>query len=304
MRLIAALGTLLLAVFVGASANGQPPRPSVLANWTFVMRGPAGGTVAAGVIPDPHIRGPVPSTFVYLPPHALDGGRYPVLYLLHGLPGSAWEYIYSLRLARTADRLIAAGHVRPFIVVIPQAGLGGHYGGEWTGIWERHVVRSVIPWVDAHLPTLADPADRAIAGLSAGGYGAVDIALRHPTVFGSIESWGGYFHPRRDGTLAYADSTELAAHDPVALVRDVAPVLREQKTRFFLSSGPSHGDVYESDTIGFADELRDLGFAPTLWLTGDGARMWKLQFDRGLAWTFPAGRQQPLPRLPSHLFPA
>src|SRR5438034_337356 len=36
---------------------------------------------------------------------------------------------------------------------------------------------------------------RAVVGLSAGGYGAVMLALHHLEAFSVVESWSGYFHP-------------------------------------------------------------------------------------------------------------
>jgi enterochelin esterase-like enzyme len=52
-----------------------------------------------------------------------------------------------------------------------------------------------VPWTDANLPTVADRAGRILAGLSAGGYAAVDIGLRHPFMFSTLEAWSGYFRP-------------------------------------------------------------------------------------------------------------
>src|SRR5207245_716859 len=83
--------------------------------------------------------------------------------------------------------------LRPFIAVMPAAGPRRAYNGEWAGAWENGLIDETVPWVDASLPTIATPEGRVIAGLSAGGFGAVDIALRHPGTFGSVESWSGYF---------------------------------------------------------------------------------------------------------------
>src|SRR5206468_10463279 len=111
----------------------------------------------------------------------------------------------------------------------PEAPLPGHL--------ERYLVHDVVPWVDGHLPTIPSRAGRVLAGLSAGGYGAVDIGLRHPTLFGTLEAWSGYFHPLRAGALVDAGSAELQAHDPSLLAQREAPLLRRLGTRFFLSSG-------------------------------------------------------------------
>ena len=84
--------------------------------------------------------------------------------------------------------------------MIPPAGLDARYRGEWTGLWENAGVESVVPWVDAHLPVIRNRAGRILAGLSAGGYGAVDIGLRHPLLFWrTLESWSGDFGAPHDG---------------------------------------------------------------------------------------------------------
>src|SRR5438105_1257043 len=171
---------------------------------------------------------------LYVPPGYWGARRYPVVYLLPGMPGSPWSYVKSLSLAAVADTLIARHWVRPFVAVMPVAGPSGHYSGEWAGPWEAFVVHRVVPWVSSHLSVSGD---RTIAGLSAGGFGAVDIALRHPRLFARVESWGGYFSPFRDGPLHHASPRELAAHDPTLLLPTDAGLLRRGGTRFFLSTG-------------------------------------------------------------------
>jgi hypothetical protein len=115
-----------------------------------------------------------------------------------------------------------------------------------------------------------------LEGLSAGGYGAVDIRLRHPGLFGGLGSWDGYFTPLRDGPLAYATRTQLAAHDPVVLVHEEAPVLRRDGTRFYVSAGGNHGAVRTSGSIAFAHELARLRLPHELWLLprADRSHFW------------------------------
>jgi len=48
-----------------------------------------------------------------------------------------------------------------------------------------------------------------LAGFSAGAYGSLDIGLRHPGLFGTLESWSGYFRAPHDGSLAGATAGEL-----------------------------------------------------------------------------------------------
>ena len=100
--------------------------------------------------------------------------------------GSPEEYIAATQLPVFADTEISAGHLRPFIAVVPAAGATADYDGEWAGPWENALVDQIVPSIDARLPTQANAAGRVIAGLSAGGYGAVDIGLRHPSLFMTV----------------------------------------------------------------------------------------------------------------------
>jgi putative tributyrin esterase len=250
-----------------------------LGTFTLLRSGPRGGTIWRGVIP-----GATRKSALYLPPRLVSGRRYPVVYLLHGMPGSPWSYINSLSLATLGDNLIGRHEARPFIAVVPVAGPSGHYDGEWAGEWEQYLVQRVVPWVDGHLPIARAAGDRTIAGLSAGGYGAVDIGLRHPRLFGRLESWGGYFEPFRDGSLADADSGTLAAHDPTSLVVRKAPLLRRLGTRFYLSTGPGHGQIQPRLTRAFAHELARLHLPYRLALLRDGRHQWERQLAAGLRW--------------------
>ena len=67
-----------------------------------VARGPAGGEIYKGAYPGTAAPRPLRAGYLYLPPGYKTTERYPVIYLLHGLPGSPSEYIYSLELAKQA----------------------------------------------------------------------------------------------------------------------------------------------------------------------------------------------------------
>jgi enterochelin esterase-like enzyme len=217
------------------------------------------------------------------------------------MPGSPWSYVNSLSLASLGDTLIGRHEARPFIAVVPVAGPSGRYDGEWTGPWERYLVAQVVPWVDAHLPTVALAAGRTLAGLSAGGYGAVDIGLRHPLLFGRLESWGGYFTPFADGPLRDAAPQVLAAHDPTELAHSEAALLRRRGVRFFLSSGPGHDKITPAKTARFARELRSLGIDCHLELLHPQRHVWEHQLAAGLRWALPPaaalrGQRSPSPK--------
>jgi enterochelin esterase-like enzyme len=133
---------------------------------------------------------------VYLP-SGYDGGteRYPVLYVLHGLPSGPKAYTALRFVEHAAD---AAG--RPAIVVVPQAARAGESDPEYVDrgpgdAWETAIASELPRVVDARFRTIRSRAGRGLVGISAGGYGAMHLALHHLAEFSAIESWSGYFHP-------------------------------------------------------------------------------------------------------------
>ncbi len=242
-----------------------------------------GGTLLRGVIPYAQTTEKLNPGVVYLPPHFSASRRYPVLYLLHGMPGSPLEYAHGLGLLDWADMQIRGGKLRPFIGVVPSA--AQRTGGEWAGVWERYLIRAVVPWVDAHLPTIAFARGRVLAGLSAGGFGAYDIGLRNPLVFGRLASWGGYFHPLDDGPFKHAGEAVLRANDPWLLLRGDASLLRRAGTRFFVSTGPPHSRWEKpSETMAFGRALRRAGLPVTVMRFKTLRRHWRLESHAGLQW--------------------
>jgi S-formylglutathione hydrolase FrmB len=132
---------------------------------------------------------------VYLPPGYAQGGRYPTIYYLHGLPADSGAY-------RTFGFVPAALEQRGLkaIVVAPQGARDGDADAEYLDWgpgrnWETALANELPAYVDAHYRTLAGRAGRALVGVSAGGYGAFLLTLHHLPTFAVVESWSGYFHP-------------------------------------------------------------------------------------------------------------
>ena len=283
--------TCAVALAAFALLPGAPVARAVepgLPGFTLVSRGPEGGMVWEGRIPNREVQDPRLAD-IYLPPGYSPDQRYPVVYFLHGFWGSPSSFVHGLHIAAAADPQIADRHAASFIGVMPPGGLMTKTADdEWAGVWEDYLVRDVVPWVDEHLPT--DPFDRAIAGLSAGGFGAVDIGLRHPRMFETLESWGGYFRPFLDGPFVGVSRRALEAHTPTLLVRQEASLLRRRGVRFFLSTGRSgHGPVAARWTFEFARELAQLHLLHRLWVLPPGHRghLYRTQLPAAIDYAVP-----------------
>ncbi|HEX6763173.1 MAG TPA: alpha/beta hydrolase-fold protein [Gaiellaceae bacterium] len=281
--LVAALGLVAGVVLTASSASVGP-----IPGFSLLRTGPGGGTDWQGVIPDTvRPRAGNGESIVYLPPGYSPAQRYPVVYILHGLPGSPYSVVDGMRFASIADRLVAAGVLRPFVAVIP-SGPRPHYDGEWGGVWERYLIDDVLPWSQTYLPVDRGAAGRTLAGYSAGGFGAIDIGLRHPAMFGTLEAWSGYFEPPHDGPFRRASAAALLANDPTSIVGRDAAQLRARE-RFFLSVGSTHDRWTEARTLAFADELRMLRLPFRLWLApgGHDGRFWRRQLPAALEFAEP-----------------
>jgi S-formylglutathione hydrolase FrmB len=186
-----ALAVRLAAVFVAVAAFASP---GVAA---------AAGRVEASVAFDSPALGHAIPAAIYLPDagHVADGARLPVLYLFHGLGGRESDWVGAGGIAATLDREIAAGRVRPMIVVMPMAG-DSWYVDDPAGRSRMATAftTDLVAAVDARYPTAACRQARATGGLSMGGYGALLYAFDRPDLYGAaISLSGSIFSPIPEG---------------------------------------------------------------------------------------------------------
>jgi enterochelin esterase-like enzyme len=135
---------------------------------------------------------------VYLPTgYRSSSERYPVIYLLHGLPSDGTNY----RDAKIDGVGVSAERAgRPAIVVAPQASRPGDTDPEFHDWgagrnWESAIASDLVRTIDRGFRTIASARARGLIGVSAGGYGAAIIAVHRPKVFSVAQSWSGYFSP-------------------------------------------------------------------------------------------------------------
>ena len=137
---------------------------------------------------------------VYTPAGYEKGGRYPVLYLLHGAGGDENAWTTLGRAAQIMDNLIAAGKVKPMIVVMTNGNANCQAApGEWSkGMYKPSFMGhatskpvasmeesfpDVVNYVDKNYRTLKGKKNRAICGLSMGGGHSFAISKLYPDMF-------------------------------------------------------------------------------------------------------------------------
>jgi enterochelin esterase-like enzyme len=123
---------------------------------------------------------------VYLPDGYRSGDlHYPVLYLLHGAGGDESAWVEHGGIRERADRLIASGAIPPTLIVMPGCRacwwIDGARDQAETAFWS-----DLVPSVAANYRTIETRAGRLVAGLSAGGYGAIRFAMTHPDRIAAI----------------------------------------------------------------------------------------------------------------------
>jgi enterochelin esterase-like enzyme len=135
--------------------------------------------------------------FVYTPPdYDKDPSkRYPVLYLQHGWGENEYGWGAQGRAAWIMDNLIAENRTKPFIIVMTYGMTNDTRPGGLRdfdiGPFETVLVGELIPYIDAHFRTIADPPHRAMAGLSMGGMETKMITLRNLDKFSHIGLFSG-----------------------------------------------------------------------------------------------------------------
>ena len=218
----AGLAAALVALVLAAAAGSSPPPPLQ-------------GTVVERSFASTAVRGRL-SFEVYLPRgYAGSTARYPVIYFLHGLPASP----YAFRGINTLVRAVEAT-ARPAILVAPQGARDGDDDPEYLDWgpgrnWETAIGSGLPRYVDANLRTIANRRGRALVGLSAGGYGAVLLALHHLDSYSVIESWSGYFHPTDPTGKNALDLGSAAANSRASahsFVRSLRSAFRRRPTFF------------------------------------------------------------------------
>ncbi|GAB4022171.1 alpha/beta hydrolase-fold protein [Spirosoma koreense] len=140
---------------------------------------------------------------VYTPPGYDENPkkRYPVLYLQHGAGEDETGWPNQGKMDFILDNLIAEGKATPMIVVMergyatdptrPVSTSGSGPGNMTSNVFPEVLVKEVIPMIDKSFRTLTDRNNRAMAGLSMGGFQTFQTTMTNLDKFAYIGGFSG-----------------------------------------------------------------------------------------------------------------
>ena len=200
---------------------------------------------------------------VILPAAMPPSRKLPVVYLLHGGGGGYRDWSNYSDVAQFAERGL--------VLVMPE-GNSSYYTNSATvpsDRYEDYIVRDLIADVEAKFPAAVGRNNRAIAGVSMGGFGAVKIALKYPQLYflagglsPALDVPTRPFSLKRIGQWRFhssifgpATSQTRRENDPYALARAAD---RATTPYLFVSCGEQEGLLIANRK--FAAILKERGF--------------------------------------------
>lgn len=251
---------------------------------------PSHGTVLEDTVLSQALGRQVKRFMVYLPPsYNTPQGRakhYPTLYLLHGSPGHDNDWFVGGKADQSADTLITSGKIPELIIISPDGNGRPKQTSEWGNSYdqkqliENYIVNDLVKYVDQKYRTIADAADRGIGGLSMGGFGAMNMAIHYPDVFGTVISLGGYYHA--EGSIWGNNAAYMRANSPADTILD-----NKHAWKLHIYIGAATKDQpYYTDAQQFVKELDDLHIPHRLDIQKGyhSWRIWQEQFYNVLLW--------------------
>lgn len=205
---------LAAVVLAACSSSSPPPTTPPTARAALPVPAAGHGTVVTETVVSAALGVPK-SVVVYLPAgYAADPARrWPVYYFLHGLGGDETNWTKHGELDKVADRIGVQA-----IIVMPDGDNSFYTDSvtpmdyeacmkDGTGLfipnqpaketcvktpkYETWITKDLVTWTDSTYRTIAKRESRAIAGLSMGGFGALQLGLRHKDLYVAAVSHSG-----------------------------------------------------------------------------------------------------------------
>lgn len=205
-------------------------------------------------IASPETDYPKRDVWVWTPPLGkVKRSSLPVVYMLHGWPGSPSSMIAGV--VKPLTEAFAKG-AKPFIVVFPDGNAKTHPDSEWADSYDKKamietwITTKVIPVVESD--RIRTNKERAIVGFSMGGYGAAIIGLHHPELFSQIATMAGYFIID-DLTNAFGPKKKILTQTPLTYLK------RANKFTWFLTEGKNdYTDLIRGQAVSWASKLKSI----------------------------------------------
>jgi enterochelin esterase-like enzyme len=166
-----------VAAFTGPRSELRMPQWIPQPELDVTMPVPA-GTVTAETLASRHL-GATRRVWYYTPPgYDTSQDWYPVVYVLDG-----GNYVEKMELPLVLDRLIARKAIPPVVAVFVEP---GERQEEYSRNprWRAFMATELVALVDKRFRTIPAPEQRVVLGSSLSAYGAVDLAVEYPGVFG------------------------------------------------------------------------------------------------------------------------
>jgi S-formylglutathione hydrolase FrmB len=149
----------------------------------------ATGRVECNSVPSKILARGVPYCIVLPPSFDADKTRhFPILYFLHGLGDNEQFFIHSGAWNLVED-MRERGELKDFLIATPDARSTFYINGrDGKERYEDFLVQEFLPYIEKHYRAAPGRANRAISGISMGGYGALHLAFRRPLLFSSVSA--------------------------------------------------------------------------------------------------------------------
>lgn len=179
--------------------------------------------------------------------------QYPVVYLLHGLYGSYFNWDKSGNMKLVADELISSGEADEMVIIMPNAGdydVRNYQNGYFNVVdwpYEDFFFNELLPAAEKKYRVIGDKEHRAIMGLSMGGGGSVVYSQRHPDMFSSCYAMSAWLDNKM-GEVAgnnqkkdklYIVCESVSEHSAISFVEkaDDATIAKLRTVKWFIDCG-------------------------------------------------------------------
>ena len=114
--------------------------------------------------------------------------KFPILYDLHGLGDNEQFFIHS-GLWNLVDDMRERHQLKDFPIATPDGGAGFYINSrDGKNRYEDFFLQEFFPFIEKRYRVAPGRANRAISGVSMGGYGALHLAFRHPQLFVAVSA--------------------------------------------------------------------------------------------------------------------